>query len=129
MTQSNTYVYFNVGSSFYQSARSLKTLDKIWIYFKRNFIYDYIGAILAARQKFGPPDLEGCWKKKKGTCYNLAALLTAMLRICGIPACLVVGKAGKTNHAWVEVNGKIYDPTKELQGSKKELKYIAERYY
>ena len=129
MTQSNTYVYFNASSSFYQSARSLKTLDKVWAYFKRNFIYDYIGAILTTRQKFGPPDLEDCWKKKKGTCYNLAALLTAMLRICGIPACLVIGKAGKNNHAWVEVNGKIYDPTKELQGLKKELTYIAERYY
>lgn len=127
--QSNSYIKYSNASSFYRQARALKTWDAIKKFFERNFLYDYVGAIFASRQKFGPSDLEKCWLKKKGTCYNLSALLVAMLRICEVPARLVVGKVDRKNHAWVEVNGKIYDPTKELQGSKKELKYIAERYY
>ena len=125
---SNTYVPFNEQSSFYKQALELKTLKQIYEYFLKYFQYDYIEAALTANKSFTPPDIEMCFQKKMGTCYNLSALFAAMLRICGIPTKLIVGKAEKNAHAWIEVQGKRYDIAAKLSHQKVN-KYQAERYY
>ncbi|MDR0446517.1 MAG: transglutaminase domain-containing protein [Oscillospiraceae bacterium] len=40
---------------------------------------------------------------QKGICFDYAAVMTAMLRSQGIPSQLVVGYAGETYHAWINV--------------------------
>lgn len=49
------------------------------------------------------PNLDDVLAKKKGICFDYAGLMTAMLRSQGIPCKLVVGYAGKTYHAWIDV--------------------------
>lgn len=51
------------------------------------------------------PDVEEILEKGRGTCYDYAALLCAMLRIKGIPCRLVTGDIhpDELYHAWVEV--------------------------
>jgi transglutaminase-like putative cysteine protease len=125
----NDFVPFNEQSKFYHTAKLLRTADNIARFVKTHFNYDYIKALLKARTDFTIPNLEECYEKKKGICYDLAALTAAMMRICGIPAALVIGKSDRANHAWVEVNGKIYDPAKDLTKPNKQSSYLAERYY
>ncbi len=101
-------------------------------FIKTNFIYDFIKAISIKKGML--PDIKGLLKKKAGICLDLAGLAVAMLRICNIPAKLVIGMADNHYHAWVEIindNGKIirYDPTADINGISKVNKYIPERYY
>ena len=42
-------------------------------------------------------------RKKKGICFDYAALMTAMLRSQDIPTKLVVGYTGSLYHAWINV--------------------------
>ena len=125
----NSYVSYSMKSSFYAIAKELKTWDNIQDYIINNFVYDYIGAILMAKKSLTPPDLEKCFKQKKGICYDLSALAVAMARICGIPASLVMGTANKSAHAWVEINGELYDITKMLQHNHKTYAYVGDRKY
>lgn len=95
-----------------------------------NIRYDYVKAL---RVKAGErPDIERCWDTQMGTCQDIAALTTSMMRARGIPARLVVGKAGRKSHAWVEaqVDGHwmVYDPTAAIAGGKAG-KYQKERVY
>ncbi len=100
-------------------------------YFKTNFTYDYVKAVTV--KKGALPDLKHTLQTHTGICYDLASLATAMLRIMGIPAKLVIGFADNRYHAWVEVIGSnktiIYDPTFEIYNVRKVQKYIPERYY
>ena len=125
----NSYVNFNERSHFYQLARELGNLDNIYEYFITNFYYDYIGAILSASKSFSILDLNECFDTKKGTCYSLSALFTAMLRICKIPAKLVIGTANSQPHAWVESDNKIYDIANYLTKSNSNVQYKSERFY
>ena len=81
-----------------------------------------------AIKPFSAPDIESCFTKKLGTCYTLSALFVAMLRICGIPATLVVGQTDGYAHAWAEVKEKRYDIS-SIVCKKTPKKYIASRYY
>ena len=92
-----------------------------------HFYYDYVAALLNARKKLGVPDINACWQKKRGFCYDLCALAVAMARACGIPAALVIGKVNGNAHAWVEVNGRVYDITKAVQKDKRKFTYTEER--
>lgn len=89
------------------------------------------------------PDIDDVLAKKKGICFDYAALMTAMLRSQGIPTKLVVGYAGTAYHAWINVytkeNGwvnsvilfdgqtwKLMDPTFASSGNSSDaiLQYI-----
>lgn len=125
---SNSYVKFSTNSAFYTLAKELKKIDNIYEYFINHFCYDYIYALTAASKSFTLPEIDKCFKEKKGICYNLSALFAAMARICNIPAKLVVGYANKIPHAWVEINGDKYDITAALTRNIIN-NYKAERYY
>ena len=49
------------------------------------------------------PVLDEVLEKKKGICFDYAAVMTAMLRSQGVPCKLVVGYAGDAYHAWISV--------------------------
>lgn len=67
----------------------------------KNLSYDYIKA---QNVKSGYlPALDKVLEKKKGICFDYAALMTGMLRSQGIPCKLVVGYAGSAYHAWISV--------------------------
>lgn len=75
-----------------------------------SLIYDYvIGSISYDYDKYDTledsylPDLDTIIKEKRGICFDYAALMSAMLRIEGIPAKLIVGYAGELKHAWISV--------------------------
>jgi transglutaminase-like putative cysteine protease len=97
---------------------------------EKNIRYDYIRALKAKPGE--RPDIERCWDIGVGTCQDIAALAASMMRARGIPARLVIGKAGRKAHAWVEalIDGhwKVYDPTAAITGGKA-AKYQKERVY
>lgn len=73
-------------------------------------IYDYVVDTLtydsgkAATVKSGYlPELDKVLETKTGICFDYAALMTGMLRSLGIPCKLVVGYAGDSYHAWINV--------------------------
>jgi len=73
-------------------------------------IYDFVVSTLcydkekAATVKSGYlPVLNDVLRQKKGICFDYAALMTGMLRSQNVPCRLVVGYAGKTYHAWIDV--------------------------
>ena len=79
----------------------LKKVEIVYDYVIANFSYDYDKA---ANVKSGYlPMLDMVLEEKKGICFDYAALMTAMLRSQGIPCKLVVGYAGSTYHAWINV--------------------------
>ena len=47
------------------------------------------------------PNLDQIYKKKKGICFDYAAVMTAMLRSQGVPTKLVIGYTGNAYHACV----------------------------
>ena len=98
---------------------------------KSRYTYDYIKGVMTKPGML--PDIDRCFAKKMGICQDLAALAVAMCRIVKIPAKLVIGTFGKTSHAWCEIfyDGKwnLYDPTLEIQNSRKKKEYSKERWY
>ena len=101
-------------------------------FIKNNFIYDFIKAKQIKKGML--PDMRKLLKTKSGICFDIASFAVAMLRICKIPAKLVIGMADNQYHAWVEIiNEKdknfYYDPTFDIYGINKIHKYIPERYY
>ena len=52
------------------------------------------------------PNLNKIYKKKKGICFDYAAVMTAMLRSQGVPTKLIVGYTGNAYHAWINVYSK-----------------------
>ena len=103
-------------------------------YVVKNFQYDYIKSVTVAGSSGMLPDIEGCWKSKKGICQDLSAMAVAMMRAQGIHATLVIGTLGSgTPHAWVMVylDGEeiFFDPTAELNASNKSDSYSALRWY
>lgn len=66
-----------------------------------NLTYD---TALASNVKLGYlPVLDSVIQRKKGICFDYAALMTGMLRSQFIPCKLVVGYAGTSYHAWISV--------------------------
>ncbi len=145
----NQYVNYNASTKAVKKAASLtkkcKTdiakVKKVYKYVVKNFKYD---KKLAATVKTGYlPNLNKVYKKKKGICFDYAAIMTAMLRSQGVPTKLVVGYTGNAYHAWINVysqkkgwvtgaiyfNGKkwkLMDPTfaSTSKSSKSIMKYI-----
>lgn len=73
-------------------------------------VYSYVVSTLtydkqqAATVKSGYlPVLDTVMTRKKGICFDYAALMTAMLRSQGVPCKLVIGYAGTAYHAWISV--------------------------
>jgi hypothetical protein len=108
---SNQYVNYSAESKcvvatpdVLAKAGAEKTLDKIKAIYERvisGFTYD---KVKAANVKSGYlPVLDTVWDAKKGICLDYAAVMTAMLRSQSIPCKLVVGYAGTTYHAWINV--------------------------
>ncbi len=52
------------------------------------------------------PDLDKVYSKKKGICFDYAAMMVAMLRSQGVATKLVIGYAGSAYHAWINVYSK-----------------------
>jgi transglutaminase-like putative cysteine protease len=106
---SNQYVNFDaapktVAEAAELTANASTTLDKvtaIYNYVVKNISYDQK---LAASVKSGYlPDLDSVLEKKTGICFDYAALMTGMLRSQSVPCKMVVGYAGKSYHAWINV--------------------------
>jgi len=96
-------------------------------YVSTHFAYDYVKAITIPKRG-GLPDVENCWNKRIGICGDLSAMTVGMLRGVGLKAWLVIGRADKICHAWVETDWGIYDPTVAI--TKRKVKtYKKERMY
>lgn len=145
----NQYVKFSKSTKYVKKAASLTKkckndlakVKKIYNYVIKNMKYDNKKA---KNVKTGYlPNLNSLYKKKKGICFDYAAVMTAMLRSQGVPTKLVIGYTGNTYHAWINVyskkkgwiTGAIYisgkkwklmDPTFASTGksSKSIMKYI-----
>ena len=79
----------------------LAKVKKVYNYVIKNYKYD---KKLAKTVKPGyVPNLNKIYKKKKGICFDYAAVMTAMLRSQGVPTKLIVGYTGNAYHAWINV--------------------------
>ena len=77
----------------------LAKVKKVYNYVIKNYKYD---KKLAKTVKPGyVPNLNKIYKKKKGICFDYAALMSAMLRSQRIPTKLEVGYSGDVYHAWI----------------------------
>ena len=105
----NQYVNFKTDSQVSVKAAELtkgvtKEMDKltnIYRFVVDNFSYD---TELAATVTAGYiPDVDKVLERKKGICFDYAAVMSSMLRLQNIPSKLVVGYAGSVYHAWINV--------------------------
>lgn len=145
----NQYVNFKASTKVVKKAAKitkkcktdLSKVKKVYKYVIKTFKYD---KKLAKNVKAGYlPNLNKVYKKKKGICFDYAAVMTAMLRSQGVPTKLVIGYTGNAYHAWINVyskkkgwiagaiyfNGKkwkLMDPTfaSTSKSSKSVMKYI-----
>ena len=137
----NTKVVKKAASLTKKSKSELAKVKKIYNYVIKNYKYD---KKLARTVKTGYlPNLDKVYKKKKGICFDYAAVMTAMLRSQGVATKLVIGYTGNAYHAWINVyskkkgwitgaiyfNGKkwkLMDPTfaSTSKSSKSIMKYI-----
>jgi transglutaminase-like putative cysteine protease len=79
----------------------LKKVDAVYYYILNNFSYDYNKA--ATVQSGYRPILDTVWDAKKGICFDYASTMAAMLRSQGVASKLIVGYAGTSYHAWINV--------------------------
>jgi len=105
----NQYVNYNQDSQVVVKAAELvvnqrELTDKIsavYNYLVNNFSYD---KHLAQTVQSGYlPDVDAVLARRMGICFDYAAVMAAMLRSQSIPTKLVVGFAGETYHAWINV--------------------------
>lgn len=105
----NQYVDYGVAKKTVEKAAELagetddplEKVSKIYDFVVTNLTYD---KEKAATVKSGYlPVLDSVLASKKGICFDYAALMAGMLRSQGVPCKLVVGYAGKTYHAWINV--------------------------
>lgn len=83
------------------SSTTLEKVNAVYDWVVGNLTYDYN---LAANVQSGYlPVLDNVLAKRKGICFDYAALMTGMLRSQLIPCKLVVGYAGTSYHAWISV--------------------------
>jgi len=82
-------------------AKEMEKLTGIYYFVVNNFTYD---TELAATVTSGYlPDVDKVLERKKGICFDYAAVMSSMLRLQNIPCKLVVGYAGTVYHAWINV--------------------------
>ncbi len=79
----------------------LGAVEKMYEYVVNNIDYDYDKA--ATVQPGYLPDIDETLDTGKGICFDYASVLTAMLRVQGIPCKLVIGYAGSAYHSWISV--------------------------
>ena len=79
----------------------LKKVEAVYDYVVKGLSYDK--ELASTVQSGYLPVLDEVLEKKKGICFDYAALMTGMLRSQGVPCKLVVGYAGKAYHAWISV--------------------------
>jgi len=79
----------------------LEKVRDTYTYVVEHFTYDYDKAETV--QSGYHPDLDAVWRTKKGICFDYAATMVAMLRTQGVATKLIVGYAGTTYHAWINV--------------------------
>lgn len=105
--RTNKYVNYTADSKVVTLAAELvrdkKTqndkVKAVYDYVITNISYDYE---LAKTVTSGyAPDLDSVLAKKKGICFDYAAVMAAMLRSQGIATKLVFGNAGTVYHAWI----------------------------
>ncbi|MCL1835124.1 MAG: transglutaminase-like domain-containing protein [Oscillospiraceae bacterium] len=105
----NQYVNFKSDSETVKKAAELmkdtKDLNEkiaaVYNFVVKNFTYD---TELAKNVQSGYlPNVDAVLAKKKGICFDYAAVMTAMLRSQGVPTKLVVGYTGQQYHAWINV--------------------------
>lgn len=77
---------------------------------KINMVYGFVMNLLSYDTELAAdappgylPDLETLPERRKGICFDYAALMTALLRLQKIPCRLVTGYAGGAFHAWISV--------------------------
>ena len=105
----NQYVNFKKGLEVEKRANMLtegktKQLDILTaIYNDVTALLTYDTVLAATVQPGYLPDVEKVLERKKGICFDYAALMSSMLRLKGIPSKLVIGYAGKVYHAWLNV--------------------------
>ncbi len=105
----NQYVNFTSNSQAVKLAAqltagksgTLEKVDAVYEYVIKNIAYDYDRA--ATVQSGYLPNIDDVLVKKKGICFDYAAVMSAMLRSLGIPTKLVVGYCGTAYHAWINV--------------------------
>lgn len=79
----------------------LGKVGQVYSWVVSNISYDYDKA--RSVQSGYLPVLDDVLAKRKGICFDYAALMAGMLRCQGIPCKLVVGYAGTAYHAWISV--------------------------
>lgn len=105
----NQYVNFSEGSEVVKKGAELTTgigdplekVEKVYDYVVANLTYDKEKATNV--QSGYLPVLDQVLHEKRGICFDYAALMTAMLRSQNVPCKLIVGYAGETYHAWINV--------------------------
>ena len=105
----NQYVNFTAGSAVDKQAAELvkgvtdelDKLTKIYDYVTKNLTYDT--ELATSVQPGYLPNVNDVLAKKKGICFDYAALMSSMLRLQGIPSKLCIGYAGEVYHAWINV--------------------------
>lgn len=83
------------------SGDELEKVEKVFDYVTSTIDYDYELAENIPLEYI--PDIEQVLKEKTGICFDYASIMSAMLRIQGIPTRLVIGYAGDVYHAWISV--------------------------
>jgi len=105
----NQYVNYNAASQtvvraeelMKETDNSLKKVELVYDFVVGHLTYD---TQKAASVKSGYlPVLDEVLAAGKGICFDYAALMTGMLRSQNVPCKLVVGYAGNTYHAWINV--------------------------
>lgn len=110
--RSNKYVGYTGESAAVKLAADLvkgkKTendkIKAIYEYAVGNISYDYELAKTVTSGYI--PDIDSVLAKKKGICFDYAAVMTAMLRSQSIPTKLVFGYTGSVYHAWISTYSK-----------------------
>jgi len=109
----NQYVSFTADSAVVKKAAELVKdakdftgkVSAVYNFIISNFTYDkdFAAAVSRGEHTGYLPDVDAVLAKKKGICFDYAAVMTAMLRSQNIPTRLVVGYAGTQYHAWIDV--------------------------
>lgn len=105
----NQYAWYTANSNVVKKAKEIvgsksKELDKVaavYDYVVNNFSYDYDKAKTVKSGYVPNPD--SILSSKKGICLDYASVMVSMLRSQDVPTKLVVGYAGDTYHAWINV--------------------------
>lgn len=80
----------------------IKRVYTVYHYVMNLLSYDSAKAALA-NDVYMLPVLDAIVLNKKGICFDYAALMSAMLRVQGIPTRLITGYTDLAYHAWVEI--------------------------